>query len=349
MLIPDPRQWLSYVPPTLGRISPLYDHLYRNIQDDPELFALLAFIDPDQPIPVLFLSVITFLALGNPQEEFAQFYPAVTFTPRMPSEAYPYFRAFCLAHLDELHALLPTARLQTNEVTRCANLLPAFHLVFERGDRHPLALLEIGASAGLNLNFDRYKYTYTQSHTVGDATSPVQITCTLEGERFPPIPVTMPPIGQRVGIEIAPLDINTERDVRWLRSCIWPEERERYHLLDAAITMAQQHPPHILAGDACNLLPHLLANVPSDHTICLWHSFALNQGTTDVRARVTQALMDASLHRTIYRISIEANPLKVGLPRLELSTYRKGDLFQYEWLAECDFHGERMEWLAPSF
>ncbi|HEU5375666.1 MAG TPA: DUF2332 family protein, partial [Ktedonobacteraceae bacterium] len=123
--------WLSYVAPTLRR-SPLYAHLYEQMQQDPHLFALLALIDPTQPVPVLFFSAVNFLVLQEPTHPFVHWYPYLLPTPRKPEEAYPTFRAFCLEHLDALRALLPTSRLQTNEVRRCANLLPAFELVFQR-------------------------------------------------------------------------------------------------------------------------------------------------------------------------------------------------------------------------
>src|SRR5579875_3220478 len=174
----DPRKWLSYVPQTLADISPLYAHLYQSMQDDPELLTLLRLIDPDQPIPVLFFSVVSFLVLGEKQHPFAQFYPYLCPTPRSAEEAYPSFRAFCLAHRDELQTLLPTVRLQTNEVSRCAQLLPAFKLVFARGGYQPLALIEIGSSAGLNLNWHRYGYHYGEV-VIGDRASPVQIHCRL--------------------------------------------------------------------------------------------------------------------------------------------------------------------------
>jgi hypothetical protein len=346
--ISDPRHWLAYVPRTLERISPLYAHIYREMQEDREIFSLLTLIDPDQPIPVLFLSVINFLLFGHTEHPFAQFYPTLTATPRPPNEAYPSFQAFCLEHKEALQRLLPMARLQTNEVTRCANLLPAFDLISTREDRRPLALIEIGSSAGLLLNWHRYFYTYNQGYLLGDEASSVQISCTIEGEQLP-VPLRLPPMAQCLGIELNPLDINNERDVRWLRSCIWPEERKRYQLLDAAIALARQYPPQMLTGDACHMLPNLLPTIPLNHPICLFHSFALNQGPVQVKERIIQTLVDASLKRTIYRISIEADPLKKEHPRLELFTYRNGDLFHYEWLAECDFHGERMTWLAPLY
>lgn len=349
--IADPRQWLTAVPETFERLSPLYAHLYRTMQQDQEILALLALIDPDQPMPVLFFSVVTFLVLGEPEHPFARFYPVLAPTAEHPHEAYPWFRAFCLAHRDDLYALLPTARLQTNEVRRCAHLLPAFELVSRLGGRQPLALIEIGSSAGLNLNWFHYGYEYDgpqqTSLRVGDRRSPVQMRCALLGEQVPPLPDPLPTVAQCHGIELFPLDLSQERERRWLRSCIWPEEAERYRLLDAAMALAQQHPPQILHGDACDRLPELLASTPPDQTLCVWHSFALHQGPASVRERVIQMLVEASRQRTVYRISLEASPSKQGpSPRLELFTYQRGEVCHAQWLAECEIHGQSMRWFG---
>lgn len=241
--------------------------------------------------------------------------------------------------------LLPVSRLQTNEVRRCANLLPAFELVFQRGGGQPLALIEIGTSAGLNLNWFRYGYRYGEQ-IIGNPLSPVQISCELSGRTQPPLPRTLPRVAHCQGIEVCPLDVTNERDLRWLRSCIWPEERERYHLLDAAVTLAHQHPPQVVQGDACEHLPEILAAIPRNQTLCVWHSFALNQGPEAVREQILQALKEASQYRTIYRIALEAHPSDSGLPRLDLFLYRDGDLSRTERLAACDFHGETMEWFG---
>lgn len=339
----DPRHWLSYVPATLARRSPLYAHLYQQLAQDPEVFASLALIDPDQPIPVLFLSVVTFLLLSEPHDALAAFYPYLAPVPEPPQNAYPAFRAFCLAHWEELQTFLPVSRLQTNEVRRCANLLPAFEIVSRRGEHRPLALIEVGSSAGLNLNWHRFGYHYGEM-VVGDLHSPVQIHCALDG-KMPLLPEKLPHLAQCHGIEAFPLDITSERDVRWLRSCIWPEEAERYQLLDAALAVARQYPPQILPGDACERLPGALAPIPYEQTVCVFHSFALNQGPDQVKAQVIQTLLEESQQRPVYRVSLEATPLEPGRPRLELFTYHQGACVHAEVLAECEFHGERMQWL----
>lgn len=344
-MLHDPRGWLRYIPQNLGRTSPLYAHLYDELAHDPPLCELLEVIDPDQPIPVLFFSVVNFLLLDNPRHELARFYPVLQQPPQPASAAYPAFRAFCLEQQEALRALLPGARLQTNEVTRCANLLPAFEIVSRRGARRPLALIEIGCSAGLNLLWDRYHYDYGSS-SVGEAASPVHIHCMVRGTIAPPLPTTLPAVAWSTGIDLAPPDIHRERDVRWLRACIWPEEVARYHLLEAAVALARTAPPQVLTGDASELLPALLARVPQEQNLCLWHSYALHQGPADVREHLESLLSEASRMRRIFRLSLEAHPDRGGWPRLELFTYQGGELLSREWLANCEFHGQTMEWLA---
>lgn len=339
----DPRQWLPYVSQTLRR-SPLYAHLYACLEQDPDLLELLALIDRDQPLPVLFFTVVNDLLLRDRHDPLAAFYPYLTSSPRPAAEAYPAFRHFCLARQDELRARLPGVRLQTNEVTRCANLVPAFDLVFRRGGRKPLSLIELGSSAGLNLNWMHYGYHYGPRR-IGNLDSPVQIVCDLTGDLLPLLPEALPPVANCLGIELCPLDLAREEDVRWLRACIWPEELGRYFLLDAALAVAQQHPPRILEGNVGDLLPDVLTALPLDQTICLWHSFALNQGTARVREQVEDTLVVASRRQTIYRLSLEAEPDQQGrLPRLELFTYRGGAVANQQWLANCALHGEQMEW-----
>ncbi|SRR5579884_252320 len=345
------RLWGQNAPKSFER-SPLYQYLHACIMQDQDIAALRELIPEHQPFHVLFFTVINYLLLSeqHQQHPFAAFHPYLAPNPRPLQESYPYFRDFCLTHISELRRLLPTARLQTNEVTRCANFLPVFELVYQRGGRHPLALIEIGTSAGFNLSWDRYAYTYhigdTTTSTIGAAASPVQIKCILQGKSLPALPQTMPIVASRVGIDLMPLNCLNEQDVRWLRACIWPEEAWRYQLLDHVLEVAQQNPPHILAGDACDLLPDLLATIPAEHTVCLYHSYALLQNPPSVRERIFDLLAAHSHIRDLYRISLEWDqPKQWPTPRLELFTYQDGLQASQEHLANCDVHGGTMQWL----
>lgn len=336
---------------TFEEISPLYAHLYECIEQDPDLLALLTPIDTHHPVPLVFFSTVNALVLRERPQPLAEFYPFLHRPARAAAEAWPYFRAFCLEHQNELRRRLPTARMQTNEVTRCANLMPAFELVYQRSGQ-PLALIEIGASAGLNLAWDRYNYHYHCDQDVirYGGSSPLDLHCEIEGtsQHRPLFPRgALPPVSWRVGIDISPLDVTNESDALLLASYIWPEEFSRYQILTDAIAFARTDPPDIRAGDACTLLPELLASrTAANEALCVYHSYAIPRNVEALSAPIVAILAMASQERDIYRISLETDPERRQRPRLELLLYRGGKSISLEHLANCALHGESMEWLT---
>lgn len=348
----DPRNWLEIVPRTL-QASPLYSALWEHLQTDSELLALMELMEKDQPLPVTFFTAINYLVLGEPQDPLAQFYPYLQPEHTRPAaEAYPFFRSFVLKHRDILREILPTARLQTNEVTRCSNLLPAFLLAYQRGGSQALNMIEIGSSAGFNLLWHHYGYRYRQGDAaedlfLNDRQAPVQVECELTAERAFPLSASavLPPVARCQGIELCPRDIHNEADMRWVRGAIWPEEVERHRTFDAALAFARRTPLPLHVGDASELLPNLLAAIPPTQTAVVWHSYAVNQGPLEVKERLHAQMAEASRRIPIYRIALEALPPSPQ-PCLELYEYRDGRVVSHEMLARCAFHGERMNWLA---
>lgn len=343
--IDDPRNWLDFIPGTL-KDSPLYSELWEHLKSDEELLSLVDLLPKDQPNLVTFFTAVNFLLLRSQHHPLSLYYPYIRQEGAPPlSEAYPVFREFVLAHDAELSNLLPTARLQTNEVTRCTNLLPAFSMVYQHGGKKPLNMIEIGCSAGLNLNWFRYSYRYG-SIVAGNMASPVQITCELQGDFLPPIPAELPPVASCQGIEVFPRDIFDEEDMRWVRAAIWPEELRRHQVLDAAIAFARQNGPTLHQGDASDLLLPLLEAIPQHQTAVVWSSYAVNQGPIAVKERIDRQIAEASLRRPLYRVALEFAG-EVG-PRLTWCEYRDGNKLRQEVLARCAIHGEWMEWLFES-
>ena len=78
-------------------------------------------------------------------------------------------------------------------------------------------MVEIGASAGLNLLWDRYSYDYGEGRRYGALTSTVQISCTLRGNRLPPFPVFLPKVAWRMGIDLHPLGVSDPEAKLWKR------------------------------------------------------------------------------------------------------------------------------------
>ena len=194
-----------------------------------------------------------------------------------------------VAHADEVTAECARRSLQTNEPLRCAALLPALSRI-----PGPIALLEIGASAGLCLYPDRYSYRYHRYAWAGtgsaalaldpvDGRSPVVLACDVRGGgpaslsglgslsgslSLPgPVPARMPEIVWRAGIDLAPLDPRAPDTEAWLTGLAWPGETGRAERVREALRIAASDPPLLVAGDGAALLAEVAAQAPAGATL----------------------------------------------------------------------------------
>ena len=182
---------------------------------------------------------------------------------------YDGLRAVLLDDWDAVRATVLSRATQTNEVGRCATLLPVL-----AGLPGPLALLEVGASAGLCLYPDRYSYRYP-GHAVDPADGPsrVVLECAVGGDA--PLPDALPEVVWRGGIDLNPLDVRDDDAMRWLQTLVWPEHEDRRARLAAAVDLAREDPPTLVRGDLNEALPGLVEQVPDDATLVVFHSAVL--------------------------------------------------------------------------
>lgn len=323
--------------------SPLYAQLCPAIAADPAVLVLITEADRNQQVSNLLFAAVHFLLLSGMQHPLADFYPSLTMSPRPKEEAYPFFREFCLGHADNIRRLVSTQRVQTNEVRRCSAFLPAFEQVSCLGNRKPLAMIEIGPSAGLNMLWDKFGYDYGSAGYTGDKASPVQLRCTTLGHLQPPLPKTMPQVVKRVGIDLMPIDVNDEQATRWLHALIWPEQRDRAQLLTQALELARQHLPTIIKGNALDVLPDVLADMPPDATLCIYHSYALNQAPRTIREQILELIAHYGKTHDLFRVSQEWYAGQEQA-QVELYRYQQGEI-QQTLLTYCESHGRWLEWL----
>ena len=178
----------------------------------------------------------------------------------------------------ELSAVMLARRTQTNEPARCATLLPALAQL-----PAPLALIEVGASAGLTLLIDRYSYDYAGHRIAGrDPQAPV-LRCAPQGPV--PLPARPPVIAWRAGLDLNPLDVGRDDDVRWLSCLVWPGEGDPEQRLAAAIAAARRDPPVVHRGDLLTDLPALAAQAPAGATLVVYHSAVLAYVAPEQRQR----------------------------------------------------------------
>lgn len=323
--------------------SPLYEQLSSAIAEDPEMLALAAHARKGERVPHLFFAAVHFLLLKGIQHPLAAFYRSLSGTIAWAEDPYPTFRSFCVEHAKELRSLISSRLVQTNEVARCACLVPAFALVSRHAHGRPLCLLELGASAGLILLWDRYGYTYGQARQCGDVNSPVQIRCVLRGDVLPPLPETLPEVSFRVGVDLNPVGVRDPEATLWLRALIWPEHAGRAELLRRAIDIAQQDPPTLIAGDAVDVLPATLGMVPQETTLCLVRIFTALPPAG--RERISFFLDELSQRRDLFLLY--AKPYQATSSELRLISFVNGAKKE-TLLAYCENHGEWLEWLADA-
>jgi hypothetical protein len=326
--------------------SPLYLSLAMRVAEDSELLQVAAQASEKNALPNLFFAAVHLLLLKGERHQLAAFYPSLNNASRHYDYVYPYFRSFVLEHKDKIGEIIKTRSVQTNEVGRCAALVPAFELVTRQAKNRPLALIEIGSSAGLTLLWDRYHYRYDTKLQCGPLNSLVQIECQLRGEKRPPVPEQFPKIASRLGIDLNPVDLNNRENVEWLRALVWPEQRKRVRQLELAIELAKSVPPKIVAGDALDILPSLIDRTPDDIQLCVYHSFSLSLAGGQPRERLELLLAKASEKRNLLHVSLEWAK-NSEFPLLSLALLNAGEKTEKR-LARCNAHGEWLEWLGNS-
>jgi hypothetical protein len=250
--------------------SPLYERVARQWADDEDaLETVIGWARPTE-LPIRVFAAVHDLTLREPGLDLASIYRGGSADP------WPPFRRILLDRRDELATSVRERSIQTNEVGRSAMLVPVFTWAHQSvGADRPLALVELGPSAGLNLLFDRYHVEYSDGRQAGDPSSGVRLTCELLGTGHPPLPTHPLPIAQRTGIDRAPIDPRDPTATRWLEACVWPDVPDRLARLRAALSMARTEPLPIWRGDVLDLLGAVLDSLPDDTVPVVFSTWVL--------------------------------------------------------------------------
>jgi hypothetical protein len=234
---------------------------------------------------------------------------------------------------------------QTNETGRSAVLLPGF-LEIARKCGLPLALNELGSSAGLNLFFDQFRYSY-DGKSWGNADYPVTLSPELRG--LPPNLGGSVSIPSRNGCDVAPLDVRSEADRLRLRAFIWADQPQRTKRLDAAIAVAQKGAFNLVKEDAETFVKHRLAMRKSGQCFTLFHSVVWQYFTEEKKAAIDALMQQAGSSATpempLAWLRMEALSNTDSYSTLQLTLWPDG---QTRCLAKADFHGRWIEWLEQT-
>ena len=231
---------------------------------------------------------------------------------------------------------------QTNEVARSAVLLGGF-LTIAEAVRRPLALYELGASAGLNLLFDRYAYDLDDGRRWGDMTSPVRISCAWKG-RTPSLATPLT-IASRAAVDLRPVDARSTDDRERMLAYIWPEQTERLRRIEPALDMVASSGLVVEQGDALAWLKNVMAGPPPDG-VCrvAYHSVFFQYLPPELRKALHQEIIAIGERATaaapLAWLSMEAGEDRMSC-ELRLTIWPGAER---RTLAQVDWHGRWATW-----
>lgn len=251
-----------------------------------------------------------------------------------------------------------TRRTQTNEVGRLATLTPVLTWLAERSGE-PLALLEIGASAGLCLYPDRWDYTWdtSEGRVSTEHGASGRLTCEVTGTAPSPSvwPRRPPPVAWRGGLDLAPVDVTDDDQVDWLGTLVWPEHDDRRARLATAVEVARSDPPRVEQADLVTQperLESLVDEAGRHGRVVVLHSavtaYLQPQDRADLEARLRRMVADGRAHwlsnegKRVHPAVTATGPVVPA----DLATFVLG--LDGQALAWTHGHGRTLRWVAPT-
>jgi hypothetical protein len=256
---------------------------------------------------------------------------------------------------DSVVAIAVRRQTRTIETTRCAVLYPAIAEAARRVGAHAVGLIDVGTPAGLDLHVDRVGITYSNGQSLGDLSSPVQLSSSIVGDR--PLPTrAMPEVVARIGVDDDPIDLTDADDARWLRACLRPDRPEEAARLGAVMAVAATAPALLLRGNAVELLLDAIARVPADALPVVTTTWALSRCPPESRLRFVHRLEEAAAGRAVAWVAVEGVGVAPTIPTLGdrpasghsiigLAAF-DGSARHAEAVGRCWSRGRLLSWLA---
>ncbi|KPN89652.1 DUF2332 domain-containing protein [Lysinibacillus sp. ZYM-1] len=292
------RQFRMFAKQECEGSSPLYEHLANKIAADEELLEIASLIPQNQPAPNLLLAAVHYL-LASLKDPLANYYASFTTTPHPIQEVYPVFKTFVMEHAAELKTLLQEKLVQTNEIRRCTYLYPMMTEIYHK-HQQPLAFIEIGASAGLQLGMDHYNYCYNHQLSIINTDYDCILFSENRGETLPDSVSKPLVVSQRIGIDLNPIDLRRIEESQWLQALIWPEHHERRMLLNEVLPIFHRLDIQLIKGDAIQLVKELSQTIEQEAMLVVYHTHVANQMPLELRHVLMEQLKEISMVRPLY-------------------------------------------------
>jgi hypothetical protein len=290
--------------------SPLYERVAVALSESGEALRAIEAAPARKRRPAVILAALHDLALAGRAPALAAAYAAADGDAAAGAAIDTLLRM-----TDSVVAIAVRRPTPTNETGRCAVLYPAIAEAAHRLGAHAVGLIDVGCPAALNLSVDRVGITYSNGQSLGDPSSPVQMSSSIVGDR--PVPArAMPEVVTRVGVDADPLDVTSTDNARWLRACLWPGQSERATRLEAEIALARTAPPLLLRGDPVEVVRDAVARVPGHALPVVVTTWALSRFPHERRLRFVHRLGEAAAGRPVAWVSAEGVGVAPTVPTL---------------------------------
>jgi hypothetical protein len=332
--------------------SPLYQRVAVALSESGEALRAIEAAPARKRHPTVILAALHDLALAGRAPALAAAYAAADGNAAAGAAI-----EVLLRMTDSVAAIAVRRKVRADETGRGAVLYPAIAEAARRAGADAVGLIDVGCSAGLNLTTDRVGITYGNGPSLGDPSSPVQLSCSVVGGR--PVPVrAMPEVVARVGVDLDPVDVTDADEARWLRACLPPDQPERAARLEAELALAATAPPLLLSGDAVEVLPGAFARVPAGALPVVTTTWALSRFPLESRLRFLHRLDEAATGRAVAWVSAEGVGVAPAIPTfgdrrasghsiIGLAVFGHSAL-RAEAIGRCWSRGRLLAWLAGS-
>jgi hypothetical protein len=338
--------------PQAAETSPLHRHVAVALSESDEALRAIEAAPARKRHPAVILTALHDLALAGRAPALAAAYAAGDGDAAAAAAV-----DTLLGMTDVVVATAVRRPVRTDETGRCAVLYPAVAEAARRVGADAMGLIDLGCSAGLNLNVDRVGITYSNGQSLGDPSSPLQLSCSIVGDRSLPT-WAMPEVVVRVGIDVDPLDVADAQDARWLRACVPPDQPERAARLEAEMALAATAPPLLLQGNVVDMMRDAFARVPARALPVVTTTWALSRLPLEGRLRFLQRCDEAALGRAVAWVSAEGVGVAPAIPTLGdrrasghsiigLAVFDQSALHA-EAVGRCWSRARLMAWLAGS-
>jgi hypothetical protein len=323
--------------------SDLYYRLSFQIANDAELLNIAANTRQGQPIPNIFFAAIHYLLLKNQDNELAEYYPSIQ---KNLSKEIPFhiFKTFCIANKNEIEKIISTRIVQTNVITRCSYLMPIFSKLIKEENK-PTTIIDIGTSAGLTLNFDKYQYWYNDKEIYGQCN--VIVKSKIIDSEVPTIYDISHQI-IKIGIDQNLIDPTDKDEIMWLKALVWTDQIERFVAIDEALKLDELKKIKFIQAETVLDFERVILQTDKTQNLIIYSTHVLYQFHQNQKDEFYSMLERVAQLRDFYFLSVEG--IQSLLEKynsketvIELTSYKhkhKTVIF----IAETNGHGNWIKW-----